>query len=107
MLQSLLIKEFKIQSYVNHENILKVYSIFSDQKCFYLFMELGTDGQLFDVMSLKKNIKEESISFILRSLLQAVKHLHEHNVIHRDLKPENVVLIHVKDFDNIGVSQTV
>ena len=70
-----------------------MYSIFSDEKCFYLFMELGTDGQLFDVFNFRKTLKEESISFVVRSLLEAIKYLHKHNIIHRDLKPENIMVL--------------
>ena len=32
-------------------------------------MELGTDGQLFDILQQKKQLLEGSISFILRGLL--------------------------------------
>ena len=94
-LQNILIKELKIQSFANHSHILKVYSIFSDEKCVYLFMELGTEGQLFDKMQKKKIFKEESISFLMRGLLEASKYLHAQGIIHRDLKPQNIVLIHV------------
>ena len=53
----------------------------------YLFMELGTEGQLFDKMQKKKIFKEESISFLMRGLLEASKYLHAQGIIHRDLKP--------------------
>ena len=46
----MLIKELKIQSYLSHNHVLKVYSIFCDEKCLYLFMELGSDGQLLDLL---------------------------------------------------------
>jgi serine/threonine protein kinase len=58
-------------------------------------MELGSDGQLFDLFQRKGVLKEEAISFLLRALLEAVAYLHRYDIIHRDLKPENIVLIHV------------
>ena len=58
-------------------------------------MEVGVDGQLFDLLSKQPLVKEESVSIIARNLLEAVDYLHNHNIIHRDIKPENVVLIHV------------
>jgi len=39
-------------------------------------MELGSDGQLFDIFQKKITLKEETISFIFRSLLAAVQSLH-------------------------------
>jgi hypothetical protein len=32
-------------------------------------MELGSDGQLFDILQKQTTLKEESISFVLRWLL--------------------------------------
>jgi serine/threonine protein kinase len=58
-------------------------------------MELGSDGQLYDIFQRNKKLKEESISFVTRSLLEALNYLHGKGIIHRDIKPENVVLIHV------------
>ena len=46
----MLIRELKIQSYLAHTHILKVYSIFCDERRVYLFMELGSDGQLLDLL---------------------------------------------------------
>jgi calcium-dependent protein kinase len=83
----MLIKELKIQSFVSHSYVLSVYSIFSDEQCVYLFMELGTDGQLFDLFQKRETLKEETIAFILKHLLDAVNYLHKSNIIHRDLKP--------------------
>lgn len=72
-------------------------------------MELGSDGQLFDLFQRKGVLKEEAISFLLRALLEAVAYLHRHDIIHRDLKPENIVLIHVsvlilRDFQRFAIS---
>lgn len=61
----------------------------------YAFMELGSDGQLYDVFQKRKKFKEETISFVIRSLLEAFSYLHGKGIIHRDIKPENIVLIHV------------
>jgi serine/threonine protein kinase len=58
-------------------------------------MELGSDGQLYDVFQKRKVFKEETISFVIRALLEAFSYLHGKGVIHRDIKPENIVLIHV------------
>jgi aurora kinase len=45
------IREIKIQSFLDHPNIIKIYGFFSDEENFYLIMELGCDGQLFDIIS--------------------------------------------------------
>lgn len=50
-------------------------------------MELGCDGQLFNLISEKKRLTEEGTSFITKNLLQAVEHMHSLKILHRDIKP--------------------
>jgi len=61
-------------------------------------MELGCDGQLFDVISSGQTLSEESTSFIIGNLLDAINLMHRHKIIHRDIKPENIVIVHVLFF---------
>jgi serine/threonine protein kinase len=58
-------------------------------------MELGCDGQLYDIIATGETLSEESTSFIIGNLLEAVSVLHSHTILHRDIKPENIVLVHV------------
>ena len=73
--------------FMNHPNLIKLYSFFSDQYKVYLLMELAPDGQLYEYMSDKTKFTEESVSFIMRQTLLGVNYMHEHNIIHRDIKP--------------------
>ena len=45
-----LIREIKIQMFLNHPNIIKLYSFFSDEYKIYLILELACDGQLYEYM---------------------------------------------------------
>lgn len=58
-------------------------------------MELGCDGQLFDIISGGQTLSEETTSFVIGNLLDAVGLMHRHKILHRDIKPENIVLVHV------------
>ncbi|XP_025994439.1 neither inactivation nor afterpotential protein C isoform X2 [Solenopsis invicta] len=56
-----------------------------------------------------KRIREEHIAFILREVIKALIHLHEHNIIHRDIRGNNIVLtkegeVKLVDF---GLSRTM
>lgn len=90
-----LIREIKIQIFLNHPNIIKLYSFFDDQYRIYLILQLAPDGQLYQYMKDGKKFSQESVSFLIRQILLGVDYMHEHHVIHRDLKPENIVIIHV------------
>ncbi len=91
-----LIREIKIQMFLNHPNLIKLYSFFSDQYKIYLLMELAPDGQLYEYMRESYKFTEESTSFLMRQTLLGITFMHENHVIHRDLKPENIVIVHVK-----------
>ncbi len=41
------IQELKIQTFLNHPNIIKIYSVFADANNFYIVQELGCEGQLY------------------------------------------------------------
>jgi aurora kinase, other len=81
------IRELKIQSFLDHSNIIKVYGYFSDEEHFYIILELGCDGQLFDIISGGQTLSEETTSFIIGNLLDAVGLMHKHKILHRDIKP--------------------
>lgn len=61
-----IIREIKIQMYLNHPNLIKLYGYFSDDYNIYLLMELGCDGQLYDLMKKKNKLHEDSVSIITR-----------------------------------------
>lgn len=56
-------------------------------------MELGCDGQLYDLIANGVTLSEESTSYIISNLLEAVNVMHKNKILHRDIKPENIVLV--------------
>lgn len=96
------IRELKIQVFLNHPNIIDIYGFFHDETYFYTLQELGSDGQLYNLISQHKNLTEEATSFIIKNLLEAIRCMHDKKILHRDIKPENIVLILVIYFYSIG-----
>ena len=41
---------------------------------------------------------------IARQLIEAIAHLHTHNIAHRDIKPENILLARPKDDSEIKLT---
>jgi aurora kinase len=82
-----LIREIKIQSFINHPNIVKLYTFFADEKYIYLVQELCYSGQLFLLLKKKKALSEELTRNIVYQICRALDYMHECEIIHRDLKP--------------------
>ena len=55
-------------------------------------MELCEGGELFEKIVEMHKFTEHQAASLMKKILSAVKHLHEHGICHRDLKPENFLL---------------
>ena len=49
-------------------------------------------GELFDRIKSKQVYKEKTALICMRNMIEALKYMHENDVVHRDLKPENLIL---------------
>lgn len=60
-----------------------------DYRYVHIVMELCDGGELFEKIVEMHKFSERQAANLLKKILSAVKHLHEHGICHRDLKPEN------------------
>ncbi|GJP47573.1 hypothetical protein CLOM_g9974 [Closterium sp. NIES-68] len=84
---------FSLSLLGNHENILTLAHVYTDDKAVYLVTELCNGGDLFDLVDRSNNgLDEASASKIFVQISRAVRWCHAHRVVHRDIKPENILL---------------
>lgn len=55
-------------------------------------MERIYGGELFDRIVRKQHYSELEARELARTLLNAIKYMHDRNIVHRDLKPENLLM---------------
>ena len=87
--------EIKIQSQINHPNILKILYANETEKTFDLILEYASKGNLFFYIQKYRSLSESKSFQIFIQVVNAIYFLHKNNFIHRDIKPENILL-----FDN-------
>ena len=51
------IQEIKIQLYLNHSKLVKVYGYFADQEHFYMLIEYMEEGSLYSLMKKVKKFE--------------------------------------------------
>ncbi|KAI1792742.1 Pkinase-domain-containing protein [Ganoderma leucocontextum] len=81
-----------------YRNIVTLHDYFETSHNLYLCFDLCTGGELFDRICAKGNYYEEDAAALIRTIMGAVKYIHECGIVHRgtDLKPENL-LFRTKD----------
>lgn len=103
-------REGRLLSKLSHPNIIKIYCYYTHENYLYNVMEYAKGGELTQYINNTKNIPEEKIKSIFKQIYEAVKYIHNNNIIHRDLKTNNIVFLdeektHVAIID-FGISST-
>ena len=89
--RSKLMLEIQMMSQLDHPNILRIHEYIETHEKIYLVMELCTGGHLLDRRRRADEFAypERIACSLVRSMLRAVRCIHENGIIHRDLKLEN------------------
>ncbi|GIC93115.1 NACHT and Ankyrin domain protein [Aspergillus udagawae] len=79
----------------SHPNLMRMADLFADfdKNRICLVMDLGKEGDLFDIIVVNHNFTEAETRIIFIQLLSAIKFLHDCGWVHRDVKPENILVM--------------
>lgn len=86
--------EIDILCQLDHPNIVRLEEVYETPDYMYLVLELCTGGELLDRLnSLKdRHYTEKDAADYVKTMVNAVRYVHDHNITHRDLKLENFLL---------------
>lgn len=87
--------EIRLQSCLNHKNILGIYGFFDNSTHLFIVLEYMEQGTLYSQLKKNKILSETEAATIIKQITSAVEYLHDHDVAHRDIKPENIVISNV------------
>jgi len=86
-------REVEILQLLNHPNIVKLADIRATDNHYYLVFEYCNGGDLSSFRKKKGGIiKEETVRYIFKQIVEGLNEVHKKNAIHRDIKLSNVLL---------------
>jgi len=90
--QEHIIAEKNCMMAMNHPFIARLYQTYKDQHRLYMLMDVVMGGELFTLLRNRSLFDEATAKFYAASVVAAIEHMHERNIIYRDLKPENILI---------------
>ena len=92
--RSKVLKEIEIYHLCRgHQNIIQLIEYFEEDEYFFLIFEKIRGGPLLTHIQKRVCFTESEASAIIKSLAEAIKHLHKQGIAHRDLKPDNILCV--------------
>ncbi|XP_021713428.1 twitchin isoform X4 [Aedes aegypti] len=90
--RTLIRKEIDIMNQLHHRKLIHLHDAFEDDDEFVLIYEFLSGGELFERITTEGyRMCEQEIIEYMKQICEAVKYMHEKNIIHLDIKPENVM----------------
>ena len=83
--------EFEVLEETPHPNITRIYELMEDKRNYFIVMEVVTGGNLLQKFEGIGSFTESQAASVIQQLLNALKFMHNKNIMHRDLKPENIL----------------
>jgi len=87
------IREIKILQEMSHENIVKLFHVFTKDTNIHMVLEIcgGKDLEVL-IQDTRVQLSEADIKSFMLMTCQGLEYLHRHWVLHRDMKPNNLFL---------------
>jgi serine/threonine protein kinase len=86
------IREARTLSKFNHDNIVRVYSVFEANNTAYMVMSYEHGISFYEKLQRDGQPSEDELMGMLLGLIDGLEVLHEARFIHRDIKPGNIFI---------------
>ena len=86
------LKEAKVIAQLDHPNIIRIYDIFEENGTAYYVMEYIEGESLSQLVKRRGALPEQEAVACIRSVAEALKHVHSLGINHLDVKPGNIMV---------------
>lgn len=86
------IEEARAIAKMEHENIVKVQSLFEENGTAYYVMDYIDGESLNDVLKRRGSLPEKETVAIIQKVASALDYMHKQNLFHLDIKPSNIMI---------------
>jgi serine/threonine-protein kinase len=102
------LREIKIAAQLHHPHILPLYDSGEAEGFLYYVMPYEEGQSLRDRLTKEGELPVGEAVRLLRDVVDALSHAHQHGVVHRDIKPENILISgHHALVTDFGVAKAV
>jgi len=86
------VKEAQTLASLRHPNIVEVIDIFDENNTSYMVMNFIEGRSLQCIVDENGPLSYPEAVNYMAQITDAVRYIHEHNILHRDIKPENIMV---------------
>lgn len=85
--------EVDVMRKLHHDNIVRIYEYLRPPEWRFIAMEYCSAGDVYNlIINMNGNLVVGHVKDFARSMLSALRYLHEQNIIHNDIKPDNTIV---------------
>ena len=95
--EDILNNELKILSLLDHPNIIKVFSFYSNEDSYSYMAEYCEEGDLNEQLLNKGAYDEKTAAYIMHQIFSAINYCHKNKIINRELVLENILVSEIKN----------